>query len=144
MADRKRHGGLKRTTGIDPAVQKWREDAATNPAALSAKQRRERQRVRVNFDIPEDLKAALTHISDRDQEDTSLSQAAALLLGWAMKEYLEGNQEIHTAFREAKSPARTPKFAWNLDMPESWASVWEVFSFNGEVSGEVNITVDGE
>jgi len=107
-------GGLR----IDPEVQRWQETAAPNVAAMTAKQRKDRERVRVKYDFAPDLKAAIETAAKA--EDTSASQLAAFLLAWAMKEYHAGNTEIGAAIRAARTMARTPHFAYNIDAPDEW------------------------
>ena len=74
-----RAGGL----GIDPAVTAWQADAATNIAALTAKQRKDRERVRVKYDLTPQLKAAVE--DGAKAEHTSASQLAAFLLTWGSR-----------------------------------------------------------
>jgi len=110
----KRQGGLQ----IDPAVAQWQEEAAQNLAALSKKQRRDRDRVRVKYDILPEMKAAIE--AEAKQIDTSASQLAAFLLAWALKEYAAGNPDLRQSLRDAKMTARTLKFSYNLAIPEGW------------------------
>ena len=110
----RRQGGLQ----IDPAVAKWQDTAALNLAALSKKQRRDRERVRVKYDILPEMKAAIE--AEAKEIDTSASQVAAFLLAWALKEYAAGNADLRQAVRDAMMTARTLKFAHNLTIPEEW------------------------
>lgn len=110
----KRQGGLQ----IDPAVEKWQEEAALNLAALSKKQRRDRDRVRVKYDILPEMKAAIE--AEAKEIDTSASQVAAFLLAWALNEYAAGNSDLRQALRDARMTARTLKFSYNLTIPEGW------------------------
>ena len=105
-------------TGIDPRVEQWQKDAATNLAALSAKQRKDRQRVRVKYDLDPALKATIE--ATAKAEGTSASQVAAFLLAWGMKEYRAGNAELRSALDAGRSNARTPRVANNLDAPHGW------------------------
>ena len=114
MAERR--GGLR----VDPAVEKFRQQAATNQAALSGKQRRDRKRVRVMYDLPAEVKGAIEEIAE--EQKTSASQAAALLLTWAAARYFQGNgvaEELQTAFYEGHEPARSPRFEWNIEPSEA-------------------------
>lgn len=110
----KRQGGLQ----IDPAVAQWQEEAAQNLAALSKKQRRDRDRVRVKYDVLPEMKTAIE--AEAKQIDTSASQFAAFLLAWALREYAAGNVDLRQGLRDAKMTARTLKFAYNLTIPEGW------------------------
>lgn len=112
----KRQGGLQ----IDPAVAKWQEEAVENLAALSKKQRRDRERVRVKYDILPEMKLAIE--TEAKLVDTSASQLAAFLLAWALKEYAAGNSDLRQAVRDARMAARTLKFSYNLTIPEGWVS----------------------
>jgi hypothetical protein len=109
-----RKGGVH----IDPAVAQWQATAATNLAALTAKQRKDRARVRVKYDLDPALKAAVD--AGAKAEGTSASQLAAFLLSWAMREYHAGNAELRSALEDGKSDARTPRVASNLDAPSRW------------------------
>lgn len=113
-AKRVRKGGI----GIDPATAAWQETAAPNLAAMSAKQRKDRERVRVKYDLDPALKAAIETAGRA--EGTSASQLAAFLLAWAMKEYHAGNAELRSALDAGKADARTPRVAYNLDTPSRW------------------------
>ncbi len=114
-----RVGGLKKAN-IDPAVADWLKDAQTNKAALTKKQKSDRKRVRVIYDLSPDLKQAIEVEAKR--QGTSASQLAAFLLAYAVKGVRSGNAEIKAALGEGKSPSRTMKFDFNLDAPESWGS----------------------
>jgi len=111
----KRVGGLR---GLDPAVVDWQKTAATNTAALTSKQRKDRQRVRVKYDLPEELK---TRIEEAAQANgTSASQLAAFLLTFAIREYeaeTDQGQTLREAVEESKEPSRSMRFAWNLRLP---------------------------
>ncbi len=130
----KRKGGIK----VDPAVLAFQQRAALNTATLTPKQRADRQRrsLQVKLDLASpSRKLLLEWIAER--EKTSMSQAGNLLLAWAMREYLRGEAEICEAFEEGKSPARTPRFEWNVYEPENWARLLDNFRDNGDVDGDV-------
>lgn len=136
MAERKRVGGL---TKIDPAVSAWQSGAAENPATLSAKQKRDRRRVRVNVDVTPVLKEALEVVAGwKHGEDSSISQVAEILLSFAVLAYERGDAELATAFQQGKTHAKTPKFSWNLEMPESWLAKLQQFAAYGAVDGVVD------
>lgn len=134
-ADRKRRGGLGR---VDPAVEAWQQGAAENPATVSAKRKRDRARTRLHIDVDEKLKAALVALTGLEREDTSLSQAAELLLAYGLREYARAVPELRRAFREGREPARTPRFGWNVEIPETWLYEIERFTVNGKVDGKID------
>lgn len=134
-ADRKRVGGLN-TSKLDPAVARWQQNAATNPATVSKKQRRDRDRVRIYVDVDETLKAALEALAGWEREDSSMSQVAEMLIAFGLREYIRDNTELQAAFQTGKTHARTPRFTWNLEIPESWATEIERFSANGNIGGK--------
>jgi len=109
----KRVGGLR---GLDPAVTEWQKTAATNTAALTSKQRKDRGRVRVKYDLPEELKERIEAAAKA--EGTSASQIAAFFLNYAMGEY-EGGQgnELSSLLFDSKEPSRSMRFQWNLRLP---------------------------
>lgn len=136
MGERKRVGGL---ATLDPAVQQWQAQAAENPATVTAKRRKDRQRVRIFVDITPELKAALESIAGWEHgEDTSVSQATELLLTWAALAYGRGERDLRRAFREGKTHARTPKFSWNVTIPDEWETELASFIRNGKVDGKVD------
>jgi len=107
-------GGLR----VDPAVQDWQRSAATNRAALTKKQRKDRERVRVKYDVPAELKQRIEDAAA--SERTSSSQLAAFLLQWAMEQYEDQDSATGAALREmvfdAKEMSRSLRFEWNLNM----------------------------
>lgn len=125
MTKKRRVGGLQ----VDPAVLEWQQQAASNPATLTRKQRADRQRIRVKYDMPIALKIALRQIGER--EGTSASQAASALLCWAAEQYIAGHEQARACFAE-KSPARTMQFDWNIEISERRVSVLESFRHDGD------------
>ncbi len=119
-----RVGGLGK---LDPAVVEFQKRAAQNPQTVTRKQRQDRKRVRVNFDVPLELKAALEKIADMEHEDTSMAQVAALLLSWATRAYIAGEPEVRALFEEERFLARTPKFAYNIDVPQRFIETLRTF-----------------
>jgi hypothetical protein len=111
---KQRVGGLR----IDPGVAEWQKGAATNLSSLSKKQRLDRARVRVKYDMPPELKELIE--SEAKKVGTSASQMASLLLLWAAKEYRQGNGELQEAIDEGRSIARTMRFEWNVALPDEW------------------------
>jgi hypothetical protein len=114
MATNGRVGGLR----VDPAVQDWQRSAATNRAALTKKQRKDRARVRVKYDMPPELKERIEAAAEHER--TSASQFAAFLLIWAMEQYEDQGSQTGAALRdlvfEAKELSRSLRFEWNLKL----------------------------
>jgi hypothetical protein len=110
----KRVGGLR----LDPAVSEWQRTAATNAAALTKKQRKDRQRIRVKYDMPPALKERIVQAAK--EEGTSASQLAAFLLTWAMDRWEDPDHPVGVELRElvdeAKFPSRSLRIEWNLDL----------------------------
>jgi len=116
-----RAGGLK----LDPAVAAWQKQAATNTAALTKKQRADRVRVRVKYDLDQKLKDVIE--AEAKKADTSASQMAAFLLSYAVYQ-LKHDPSIRAAISESTSPSSTMRFGFNLDAPENWAN-----DYNGDI-----------
>ena len=111
---KERKGGLR----IDPSVREWLTDAAENPAALTAKQRRDRKRAKATYDLPRDIQEAVRRVAR--EEDTSASQVVEMLLAFALNAYIRGEESLRGAFWDGKTPARTPRFSWNVEPPDEW------------------------
>lgn len=113
---RERVGGLR----LDPAVAEWQRTAATNKAALTKKQRRDRERVRVRLDMSPGLKKRLEKAAA--EEGTSASQLGTFLLAWVMKHWEDEESEIGRELREmvfeAKVPSRSMQIEWNLEIED--------------------------
>lgn len=114
MKKRERKGGLR----LDPSVQEWLREAARNPAAMTAKQRWDSRRQRASYDLVVEIQEAVKAVAR--QEDTSASQVAEMLLAYGLIAYAEGKEELLEAIRAMKVPARTPRFSWNLELPDAW------------------------
>ena len=112
-----RVGGLGKVA-VDPAVASMLKGAAVNTAALTKKQRRDRKRVHVMYDLKPETKRAIVETARK--QGTSASQLAAFLLEFGVKELCAGNPELAAALRDGKSASRTMKFSWNLDAPDDW------------------------
>jgi len=112
-ANKKRVGGLR----ADPEVLAWQQAAAVNTAALTKKERADRKRVRVKYDVSADLKARVEKAAKG--EGTSASQLAAFLLEWLMGHYEDEGSEVGAELRElvdkAKVASRSMRIEWNLD-----------------------------
>lgn len=117
MSKGQRVGGM----AVDRDVKKWQEGAAVNRAALSRKQIKDRDRVRVKYDLPPLLKAAIE--AEAKGWGTSASQLAAFLLAWAMREYNAHNDGLRQAIREARTSTKTLRFTYDLEIPGDWGKV---------------------
>jgi hypothetical protein len=110
----KRVGGLQR---IDPAVNQWQQEAAENRSALTKKQKRDRARIGIKVEVSAEFKQQI--IDAANEVGTSQSQFTSFILHWAMREWAadgDCGKEIRELMYQAKTPARTPKFDWNLDL----------------------------
>jgi hypothetical protein len=106
-----RVGGLR----LDPEVQALVDGAAVNVAALTAKQRRDRKRIRIRLDVPAWLKAALA--ADAADAGTSANQLGAFLLAWVLREYRR-DPCLQEAVRDAKRLSRNLRVSWDLEVPD--------------------------
>ncbi len=109
-----RKGGLQ---GLDPAVQAWRKEAADNPAALTRKQKLDRKRTRVRYDVPQYLKDAVAEQAERIS--TSQSQMGAFLLAWALHQLIRGDEEITSALWRSREPVSVLQFDYDIKIPGS-------------------------
>lgn len=100
-AQPKRKGGLR----LDPAVIQFQQQAASNKAAQTARQKYDAARTRVRADVPEWLKDELDAIAD--ELSTSRTQLGALLWTWAVTRYREADADLedvlHTAMVNSRS-----------------------------------------
>jgi len=140
MSERKRIGGL--SGPVDPAVMQWQAQAAENPATVSAKRRKDRARTRIHIDVDAATKIALETAALA--EDTSLSQVCELLLAYGLHTYIGRLNGIRDALRTDRTPARTPRFGWNVAIPAAWLSEIDQFSDNGKADGKVDGRVNGK
>lgn len=109
-----RKGGLR----LDPAVVEWQQDAAPNVAALSKKERRDQERIRVKADLPPEVKRAVT--AEAARQETSESQVVAFLVAWGLKCLREGDRELLEAIEQSKAWARALRFKHDLVIPDAW------------------------
>jgi len=118
MAERKRIGGLTGgPANLDPEIVKLRNGAATNNAALTAKQKQDRHRVRARYDIDPRLKSAIEDAARSEAIDTSYSQFAEILLAYALMRFKQG--ELDRYFEE-RTFANTPRFRYDYIFPEEF------------------------
>ena len=109
-----RKGGLR----VDPAVAEWQQGAATNVAALTKKERRDRERVRVKADLPVEVKTAVERVAG--EVETSESQIVAFLVAWGLKRLRDGDRELVAALEGAKTWAKALRFKHDLSIPNNW------------------------
>lgn len=107
-------GGLS----VDAKTADFLKDAAPNRAAMTAKQRQDRARVRIKVDLPDVLKAAID--AGAGELETSASQFAGFLLAWAMRAYRVGDPDLRGAIKENTTRARALRFAYDLEIPDDW------------------------
>ena len=108
-----RVGGLT----LDPAVVEWQQTAARNMAALTKKQRKDRKRIRVRYDVPPWLKTAVEQAAE--VLETSASQAGAFFLAWGLAAYRRGDPDLLEALENAKEANhRSPRFVYDLRIEE--------------------------
>jgi len=113
----------KRFVGLDPAVTAVMTNGAVpNRAAMTSKQRRDRQRKRATYDMEPATKAAIEQIARK--EGTSASQIAELFLAFAVRAYQKKDMELLRAL-EVRMPANTPRFQWELQLSGDWRSSLE-------------------
>ena len=117
----------KKYSGLDPAVAGYlKKDAVENKAALTPKQKRDRKRKRVMYDIDPTVKEVVQLLAKR--EDTSASQLVELLIVYGIRAYLRGDSELQEALAlETRTHANTLRFNWNLHIPEEWLLALEAY-----------------
>lgn len=113
MGNNGRIGGLGQV--VDPAVADWQERAALNAASLTAKQRKDRERVVAKYDLPDWLKSQVE--AEALEEETSASQLAAFLIAWALRDLRQKDKQIVDALFEAKRPSRSLRFGSLVEIP---------------------------
>ena len=102
------------------------QGAVTNKAALTAKQRRDRQRTRVRYDISPTVKAAVEQIAKK--EDTSASQIGEMLLAYGLLAYLRREDDLMQAMSvNTRKRSRTPRFYWDMELPQEWLLALEAY-----------------
>ena len=109
-----RKGGLR---GLDPAVVAWQERAATNEAALSKKQRYDRERVRVRLDVPPEVLEGLAR--EAQHLETSQTQLGAFLLAWALFRLHSGDADLAQVLEANRAWSKAINVKYDLVLPES-------------------------
>jgi hypothetical protein len=108
-----RKGGLQ---GLDPAVQQWRDEAAENTAALTQKQRQDRERTRIRYDVEQWLKQAVA--AEANRISTSQSQLGTFLLAYSLHLLITGDDDIREAIWRNKQEVNLLQFDYNLAIPK--------------------------
>lgn len=101
----------------DPAIADLLRSSVENRAALSRKKKLDRKRTKATYDLDPGLQDAFTALAK--EWDTSTSQAVALCLAYALHAYEQSEQGLLAAL-ETREVTRTPRFSWNLVIPEAW------------------------
>jgi len=122
-----RVGGFGVRGSADPdTLAQMRDSAVRNKAAMTAKQRRDRQRKRVMYDIAPAVKEVVQLLAKR--EDTSASQLVEMLIVYGLRAYLRNDPELAEALSlENRTRSRTPRFYWDLEIPEEWLLALEAY-----------------
>ena len=104
--------------GLDVDVRETlQRGAVTNKAALTAKQRWDRQRKRRTFDLNQEVIDALRAIAET--ESVSMSRLANFLLARAILDYFQNPDFIQT-LQAHKRPVYTSQFDWVPEPPRAW------------------------
>lgn len=101
----------------DPAIADLLRTSVENRAALSKKKKLDRARTKATYDLDPTLQDAFTALAK--EWDTSTSQAVALCLAYALDAYDRKKPDLLAALEE-REVTRTPRFSWNLVIPEKW------------------------
>ena len=101
----------------DPAIADLLRTSVENRAALSKKKKLDRARTKDTYDLDPALQDAFTALAK--EWDTSTSQAVALCLAYALDAYSRQEKTLLAALEE-REVTRTPRFSWNLVIPEKW------------------------
>jgi hypothetical protein len=125
--NKQRVGGFNMRGSVDPAaLAQLKDSSVPNRAAMTAKQKRDRKRKRVMYDIDPVIKDVVQHIAKR--EDTSASQFVEMLVAYGLRTYLRGDEELLGAMALSdRERSRTPRFYWNLRIPAEWMLALEAY-----------------
>ena len=120
MADKKqtRRPGLR----VDPAIDELLATSVENRAALSTKQKRDRSRTKATYDLDPTLQQAIA--ATAKELDTSSSQVVAMFLAYGLAAYTRQETGLMDGLA-VRWPARTPRFSWNLRLPDDWRQAVE-------------------
>ncbi|MBN2390742.1 MAG: hypothetical protein JXR84_08465 [Anaerolineae bacterium] len=114
---------------VDPENRDWVEDAATNTAALTAKQRYDLKRVRAYYDLhAQEMDDVVAEIAD--SLHTSKSQVASYLLAFALNAYCRSD-DLWEMMTDAKSPSRSLRYEWELEIERDWIEAFRTFLHDG-------------
>jgi len=113
----------------DPENAEWVKDAATNTAALTAKQRYDLKRVRGHYDLhAQEMKDVVAKIAVAMH--TSESQVASFLLAYALDAYCRSD-ELWEMMVDAKSPSRSLQYEWEFEIERNWIEAFRTFLHDG-------------
>lgn len=116
-----RVGGAARVQrNVDESTATWLSGTAQNPNTVTTRQKYDQARVRANLDIHPHVKRLLEGIAAT--EKTSLSQAGAFLLAWAVHEYFRGNKRemLRDLMYEGHVYSPSPRCEYKLEIPAEW------------------------
>lgn len=113
---------VQRQTAIDPSVSALIDSMEklhamrSRPLVDRKRQHQEREKAakrnRVMLDLPPELEARLVALAQKFE--CPISQAAAYLLAVGISELDAGRVDL----RANRTPSKSPKFTWNLDLAE--------------------------
>jgi hypothetical protein len=104
--------------GLDNDVrQTLMQGAAPNRSALTAKQRWDRKRKRLSFDLNQQVIEALRLIAQ--EESASISRLGSFLLAWALLAYFE-DPALSQILDDHKRPVYISQFDWAPEPPADW------------------------
>ncbi len=110
MSQPKRKGGLR----LDPSVVQFQQQAASNKAAQTPRQRYDAARTRVRADVPEWLRDELDAIAE--ELSTSRTQLGAFLWAWAATRYREGDADLEEILHTSMANSRSINVDVDLDL----------------------------
>lgn len=124
MAEKK----LERRAVLDPAVadllagMEQRQSEAALPRREREKKARERAKIqsrkdqRATYDLPPGIRQQIKDLAE--EQRVPASQIVTLALGQFLQAYAAGEVD----FSHLKIPSRSPRYDWNLDIPEGLIS----------------------
>ena len=115
--DRTAFSGLD-LQGLDSDVrQTLMQGAVPNKSALTAKQRWDRKRKRLSFDLNQQVIEALRLIAQ--EESASISRLGSFLLTWSLLAYFE-DPALPQILDDHKRPVYISQYDWAPEPPEDW------------------------